>query len=204
MLLCLRPFWCPLQVISTWPKSVTWPSPHFKKGAWGGGRRGSRMKDSIEKFGGRKIHSCCDKILQTESDSHRILSPEYVWNVRQSTFLIIFFMRCLGSAMNPKAEQLFLFPCAFIATFLAIEHHYQWTRMVCSCPRSQIQIHFDLGYVSGTGTKSVFFHLWNMAIDVCILHHFTHFSLTSHNFVYICMSNKQQTGMAQACSLDNW
>ena len=89
-------------------------------------------------------------------------------------------MRCLGvvildlkAAMNPQAEQLFLFPCAFIATFLAIEHHYQWTRMACSCPRSEIQIHFDSGYVSGTGTKSVFFHLLNMAIDVAfdiILH----------------------------------
>lgn len=105
VLLCLRPFWCPLPVISTWPKSVTWPSPHFKKGAWGGGRRGSRMKDSIEKFGGRKIHSYCDKILQTESDSHRILSPEYVWNVRQSTFLIIFLWGAWGLSSSTSKLQ---------------------------------------------------------------------------------------------------
>lgn len=142
-------------MISTWPKSVTWPSPHFKKGAWGGGRRGSRMKDSIEKLGGGKIHSYCDKIFFRQNLIHIESYPQNISGMSDSLLFSSFFMRCLGSAMNPQAEQLFLFPCAFIATFLAIEHHYQWTRMACSCPRSQIQIHFDLGYASGTGTKSV-------------------------------------------------
>ena len=53
--------------------------------------RGSRMKED-------PLNIQCDKSLQMESDSHRILSPEYVWNVK-STFLIFshhFSMRCLG------------------------------------------------------------------------------------------------------------